>query len=239
MLFEDIQKVIYPKTGYREKYDKSSRCYHLIMGVFEIKPNMEAFEIADIRKKEKILDLAFGTGWLLNKLIEKTETTVYGIDFSLGMYRVALENLKREGNLDRARLILGDVLSMPIKDNTFDVVMGSFILDLLPENHIKVVLKETKRVLRPKGRAIFVSMTKKGEGLLRSWRLIYEMLYPLWPTIYGYRPSSRPIRLSDVVTDAGFKITKSKITRTNFFPFPVEIVVAEVEKSAKRSSGSF
>ncbi|KAA0015024.1 MAG: methyltransferase domain-containing protein [Thermoplasmata archaeon] len=229
MLFEEVRDVIYPKSGYKGKYEISSRYYHLIMGVFEIRPNTEALEIADIREDEKVLDLAFGTGWLLNKIVERTNTVVYGIDFSGGMCKVSMENLERNGNLDRTQLILGDVLSMPIKDNSFDVVIGSFILDLLPKNQIKVALEETKRVLKPGGRAIFASMTKKGRGLLRSWRLIYEMMYPLWPTILGYRPSSRPIRLSEEVTNAGFRITKSKITRTNFFPFPVEIVVCEKE----------
>ena len=231
MDFKKVQNVIFPKTGDRKKYDDVSRGYHLIMGVFEIIPNLEAIKLADIRKGEKILDMAFGTGWVLERLISKVDGgTVYGIDFSPKMHNVTWERLKKTGLEDKAALVLGNVLDMPYKENTFDVVFGSFILDLLKEKDMPVLLQEIRRVLKPDGRCVLTTMTKEGEGLLKAGRYLYEIVYPFWPTVLGYRPSSRPIYLSPLVEKNGFRITRRKITRTKMFPFPVEIVVGKVSE---------
>ncbi|MEF8849078.1 MAG: hypothetical protein V5A68_08115 [Candidatus Thermoplasmatota archaeon] len=60
------------------------------MGVFEIKPNLEAFKLLDIKKDEKILDVAFGTGWVFRKnyRFDKSYKKIHGIDFSEAMHRV-------------------------------------------------------------------------------------------------------------------------------------------------------
>jgi len=228
MDFENIQKVIFPKKGDRKKYDDASKGYHLIMGVFEIKPNLEAIKLADIQPGEKVLDLAFGTGWVLERLIEKMDGEIYGIDFSLGMHRVAKERLKRAGLEKKAFLILGNVLNMPFREDSFDVVFGSFLLDLMKEEDMPLLLQQIKRVLKPSGRCVLTAMTKEGKGFLKATRYLYEIVYPFWPTVFGYRPSSRPIYLSQLMEENGFEIIEKKITRTKIIPFPVEIVVGRI-----------
>jgi len=95
MAFEKVHEVIFTKKGALNKYDCSCDSYHLIMGVFEIKPNIEALKLLDIKPDENVLDLAFGTGWVLEKMIEivKPKKKIHGIDFSEGMHRVTKERV--------------------------------------------------------------------------------------------------------------------------------------------------
>lgn len=226
-MFEGVKEAVFPKSGAKKKYDLTSDRYHLIMGVFEIKPNLKALELAKIKKSEKILDIAFGTGWYLKKIIPLVGSRIHGIDFSSEMHRVARETLKRSHREKQAALVQGNVLSMPYKDESFDVAFASFILDLQKIADIPKLLSEIRRILKPKGRMVIVAMTKEGKGLLKAARYFYEWLYDRWPTIFGYRVSSRPIYVDDAIKKAGFLIKKNKLTHIKFFYFPIKIVVAE------------
>ena len=79
-------------------------------------------------------------------------------------------------------------------------------------------------MLKPHGQVVIVAMTKEGKGLLKITRCFYDWFYPFWPTIFGYRPSSRPIFVVKEVKKAGFSIIKEKLTHS-FFYFPIKIVV--------------
>jgi ubiquinone/menaquinone biosynthesis C-methylase UbiE len=229
MGFECVKEVIFTKNGAKNKYNLTSESYHLIMGVFEITPNLEALELVNIKKGEKVLDLAFGTGWVLEKIIPKTgsKEKVYGIDFAEEMHKVTIERLKKKKIDDRVILTEANVLAMPYKDNTFDVIFASFILDLQKITDIPILLEEIKRVLKTNGRAVIVAMTKEGKGLKKIARCFYDWFYDYWPTILGYRASSRPIYVNEELERAGFKIIQEKLTRVKFLPIPVKIALVK------------
>ena len=227
---DPVKKVINPYAGTldgpQKKYDLSSTFYHLIMGVWEIKPNLEALKMAEMHKGERVLDIAFGTGWCLQRIIPLVKPPVFGVDFSEGMCNICCRNLTNAGLRDQAVMICSDASSMPFEDHRFDVVFSTFLLDLLPQDGIPKVLAEMQRVLAPHGRMVAMTMTKQGAGLLRVARHLYEWLYDYWPVVGGYRVSSRPIYLDQQVTRAGFTITKSKLTHIPLLFLPVRIVVA-------------
>lgn len=229
MNLADVHEVIYTKEATEEKYNSASDYYHLIMGVFEIKPNKEALDLVDIKNGERVLDVAFGTGWVLEKIVRYVGPTekIYAIDFSLDMHRVAKERLKKEKMEERIIFTRANALSMPYKDNFFDVVFASFIVDLQKIKDIQILLREIKRVLKPTGRAVIVAMTKEGKGLKKLARCFYDWFYSFWPTIFGYRASSRPIYVNKEIEKAGFIITKEKLSHIVFFNFPIKIVVCK------------
>ena len=140
------------------------------------------------------------------------------IDFSWNMCK----QCKNYGDIVQA-----NALSLPFKDGAFDVIFSSFLLDLLPLNDIQKALNEMKRVLNGDGRIIAVSLTKDGKGIKRMARILYEIFYEFWPTIAGYRATSRPIYLKEEIERAGFEILERKITKIPLFQFPVEIVMAK------------
>jgi len=227
MNLNQVREVIYTKDGVKKKYDLTSNCYHLIMGVFEIKPNMDALELADIKRDEKILDVGFGTGWVLEKMIKLINPIqkIHGIDFSQGMIQIVRENLKKKFLDNRVIIVKGNVLNLPYKNESFHVIFASFILDLQRIADFNKLLVEIKRVLKPNGRIILTSMTKEGNGLSKIARCFYDWFYPFWPTIFGYRASSRPIYVNEEIKKAGLIITKQKLTHIVLFHFPIKIAV--------------
>lgn len=115
---------------------------------------------------------------------------------------------------------------MPYPDDSFDLIFVSFLLDLLPQEDIPVALAEIKRTLKPDGRFIVVSMTKKGRGLYRAARWLYEWMYYKWPTVFGYRTSCRPIYIENDLLRAGFKINEYCLTSIIGFMFPIAVIRA-------------
>lgn len=215
-MLEKVKEAINPYKNPAEKYDKASNFYHLIMGVWEIKANKEAIKMANLKQNEIFLDLAAGTGWVFERLLKRANGIA--IDFSWKMCK----QCSKYGDAIQA-----NALSLPFKNEAFDVVFSSFLLDLLPLHHIQKALKEMKRILKGNGRVVAVALTKEGKGIKKAARLLYEIFYDHWPTIAGYRASSRPIYLSKEIEKAGFKIIKKKFTKIPIFQFPVEICVAK------------
>ena len=225
---ETVKTAIFSEEAARLKFDHVAKYYFWIMGFLEIKPNLQAIELADIKKGECLLDIGFGTGWCLERLVPLVgqEHVTYGLDFSEGMKEVTLENLRKKGLDKSVSLHNANVKDMPFEDNKFDLVFISFVIDLLEKKDIPIALREIKRVLKPSGRVIIFSMTKEGKNIFKIARYLYEWMYHKWPTILGYKPSCRPIYIENIVMKAGFEIAKYRLTYISGFLFPIAIILA-------------
>ncbi len=225
---ESVKQITFDEDTARKKFDHVSRYYFWIMGALEIKPNNRALKMADIKEGEKVLDIGFGTGWVLERMIPLVgkEQVTYGLDYSEGMKKVTLANLKKKNYEESVELTTANVKKMPYPDDSFDVVFVSFLLDLLPIEDIPKALAEIKRVVKPGGRLIVVSMTKKGRGLYRAARWLYEWMYYKWPTIFGYRTSCRPLYIENDLLRAGFRIDEYCLTSIVGFMFPIAVIKA-------------
>jgi len=99
-------------------------------------------------KEAKICDLGFGAGVLLSSILErKKDWFGYGIDISRSCYNYALKRLELLNLSNRADLSMGDIRKMKFKDNFFDVILASEILEHIP--NVEEGLKEIVRVLKP------------------------------------------------------------------------------------------
>jgi len=225
---ETVKTVIFSEEAARLKFDHVAKYYFWIMGFLEVRPNLQAIEIADIKKGECLLDIGFGTGWCLERLIPLVgqENITYGLDFSEGMKEVTLQNLRKKGLDKSVCLYIANVKDMPFEDNKFDIIFISFVIDLLKEEDIPIALEEIKRVLKPDGRVIIVSMTKEGKGIFKIARYLYEWMYHKWPTIRGYKLSCRPIYIENIALKAGFDILKYRLSYITGFLFPIAIISA-------------
>jgi SAM-dependent methyltransferase len=100
----------------------------------------------------EVLDIGTGTGTLVLGALERwPQATATGIDPSGLMLRLAGETARGRGMADRLRLVRGDAVELPIGGATVDVVISSFVIQLVPSR--AAMLREVLRVLRPGGTA--------------------------------------------------------------------------------------
>lgn len=102
--------------------------------------------IPNIPKNSKILEAGCGTGQTLN-LFNHCNTT--GIDIS----KIAL-NLSKI-NCDHQ--VLGNILSMPFKSNSFDLTYNSGVIEHFPDPLNDTIVKEMIRITKPGGKILIIA----------------------------------------------------------------------------------
>ncbi|NQT62925.1 MAG: methyltransferase domain-containing protein [Candidatus Marinimicrobia bacterium] len=197
-----------------------SAWYDLLAGLSEKKYKDMGLQILDIQTGEQVLEVGFGTGQCLTKLVGAAGETgsIYGVDLSQGMLDVAQSRLHKAGIGDSVELCLGDAAELPYADNSFDAIYSSFTLELFDTPEIPVVLSECQRVLKPGGRLCMVSMSKKS----RSGFMV--KLYEWTQKNFNKYVDCRPIYVEQSIKDIGFDI--SSVTEMSMFGLPVDIVLA-------------
>jgi demethylmenaquinone methyltransferase/2-methoxy-6-polyprenyl-1,4-benzoquinol methylase len=118
-----------------------------------------AIEMAGVRRGQRVLDLAAGTGDLAEKFSEIVgrdgEVVVSDINEAmLGQGRARLVDAGRVGNLDYA---IANAEALPFAANSFDCVTIAF--GLRNVTHKQFALNEMFRVLRAGGRALILEFS--------------------------------------------------------------------------------
>jgi SAM-dependent methyltransferase len=99
----------------------------------------------------RVLDLGCGSG-SNSVLLALRGAQVTGVDISTSLLSLAERRLDVNGLAGQARFTVGSAHDLPLPSASFDVVFGMAILHHLD---LKLVASETRRVLKPGGRAIF------------------------------------------------------------------------------------
>ncbi|MBU1126504.1 MAG: arsenite methyltransferase [Patescibacteria group bacterium] len=111
--------------------------------------------IADIKEGDVVLDLGCGAGFDVFLAQRKVGTTgrVIGIDMTPEMLAKAEINAGKL-QVENVEFILGDIESLPLADNSIDIVISNCVINLAPDK--TKVFGEINRVLVPGGR-VFLS----------------------------------------------------------------------------------
>lgn len=119
-----------------------------------------------------LLDVGCGPGMLARQVIEKRpgEFRIHGLDMSAAMIRTAAANL---GDADGVRLTVGRVESLPFDDASFDVVVGTGVLEYVD---VSVALKEIARVTRPGGLVLVTMLNPLSPYRLFEWGIFWPLL---------------------------------------------------------------
>ena len=149
----------------------------------------------NLKKGAKVLEAGCGSGDTL-KCFKDQET--YGLDIS----KKSLELAKK--NTDH--IVLGNILEMPFKDNEFDLVYNSGVLEHFKEPQNLKGTKEMARVTKKDGHVIII-MPNKYCFWYRAYKILTIKLTGKWE--FGYEEEYSINRLKDLARRAGLKIVKT------------------------------
>ena len=131
-------------------------------GIYEMCKDDYPPILKEIRKKdfEYLLDAGCATGPMLSLLTEEYPNKKYvGLDLSPKMIELA-----KKKNLPNTEFIEGDCENMPLKNNTFDIVINSQSFHHYPNP--QAFFNEVHRVLKPGGKLILRDNTSSNKPIL-------------------------------------------------------------------------
>ena len=224
----EIDRVPLSRAEVRANYDRISGWYDLLEGIWEKQAKKTGLQQFRAGAGERNLEIGIGTGHSLVALADSVTESgqVYGLDLSPQMIQRSQARLDQEKLSARSILIHGDASQLPFRDESFDGIFMSFVLELFDTPEIPHVLTECHRVLCDKGgRICIVSLTKTGQS---TWmRRLYEWGHRKFPKFLD----CRPIFVQQILEQTGYQIIKA--IRMSIWGLPVEIVLAK-PKNYKR-----
>jgi ubiquinone/menaquinone biosynthesis C-methylase UbiE len=167
------------------------------------------FGLEPLREGERVLDLGSGSGTdaFFAALQVGASGSVTGIDMTEAMLEKALRNLELS-SLSNVDFKKGYAESLPLDDESFDVVISNGVINLSPVKD--TVFAEIRRVLVPGGRLMFSDIVT-GVELPDSVRDNCA----LWAEcIGGAQESQRYLRM---IERAGFQVEKTSPNETYSF----------------------
>lgn len=215
----DFTRVHRPVSAAGSFYDKLAPWYDLLASS-EKKYIQQGLELLDPQSGELILEIGFGTGYAQVQIAESVESGFsIGLDLSLKMAAIAQNKLQRIKSGTRAGLVCSDSLPIPLAAESMDAIFSSFTLELFDTPLIPDLLSECRRVLKPQGRLVAVSLSK--DKPLAWMGRLYESLHNRYPRLLD----CRPIPLKNLLEDNKFMVSKAE--NQKMWGLPVIIVQAQ------------
>lgn len=158
----------------RRTYDRAAATYDLWARTFETRVKARCVALAVDASPRRVLDVGVGTGDLSAALVRAMPTLeLHGIDLSPAM----LEKARRKLPTHAARLVEGDARDMPYPNATFDLVVCTYVLELLDD--YAPLLDEIARVATPTATLIFAGVVERPELRYRLARFACRR-HPSW-----------------------------------------------------------
>lgn len=118
-------------------------------------------DYAGIKTGDSVLDLGSGAGndCFVARALVGEEGHITGLDFTPEMVEKARNNALKLG-FENVEFVSGDIEEMPLKSNSYDVVISNCVLNLVPDK--KKAFCEIMRVLKPGGHFSVSDVVLKG-----------------------------------------------------------------------------
>lgn len=219
--------------GYRtvdvdKKKEMVAGVFHSVAAKYDLMNDLMSFGIhriwkrftidcSGVRSKQKVLDLAGGTGDLTAKFsrLVGEEGLVILADINDSMLKVGRTKLQDRGLINNIRYVQANAEALPFPDNYFDCITISFGLRNVTDKD--KALRSMYRVLKPGGRLLVLEFSKPQYALLNKAYDVYSfhVLPKIGNTIVGdpgsYQYLAESIRmhpdqetLKQMMLDAGF-----------------------------------
>lgn len=209
----------------KRDFDKSKvkKSFRKVIGIYDFwgllterKAMKKVITLADIKDESKILEVACGTGAVFERIVKSNPNgSNIGVDLSTDMLDKAREKVNKiPGNY---KLQEGDALDLKFDDNTFDILMNNYMVDLMPEETFDKVAQEFYRVLKKDGTVIMSTFSFGTRKIHKFWYWIAKKFPDLLT-------GCRPVSFKEYLADAGFNI--EKVIQISQNTFPSEIIKA-------------
>ena len=151
-----------------------------------------------------ILEFGCGSGRFAKRILTLFPEALYeGFDVSTTMVGLARRSLTGFGDRAVVHQLEPGTVELPVRDQSTDRVISTYVLDLLPIPDIKIFFEEARRVLTPQGRLSLVSLTNGGGALTRVISRLWHLVFRLNPHLVG---GCRPIELGQFCEQARWDI---------------------------------
>ncbi|MDA9091552.1 bifunctional demethylmenaquinone methyltransferase/2-methoxy-6-polyprenyl-1,4-benzoquinol methylase UbiE [Porticoccaceae bacterium] len=167
----------YKTVNVEEKADKVAEVFHSVAAKYDLMNDLMSggvhrlwkritIEMSGVRRGDKVLDIAGGTGDLTAKFsrIVGSEGTVVLADINDSMLKVGRDRLMDRGVVNNVRFSQADAQYLPFPDNTFDVITIAFGLRNVTDKDL--ALRSMLRVLKPGGRLLVLEFSKPANPVL-------------------------------------------------------------------------
>lgn len=196
------------ETRTKKESKKALWIYDFWGWLTERKAARNALKFADIKNGSAILDVACGTGEMLKKIVKlNPDGENIGIDISPDMLNKAREKLN-EGTFE---LREGNALNLDFPDNSFDILINNYMVDLMPMETFDKIANEFFRVLKPNGKIVVTTFSFGTKRIHRFWYWVAKQ----FPYILM---GCRPVSFKKSLIKAGFEIEKNIEVSQNTFP---------------------
>ncbi|WP_458455147.1 class I SAM-dependent methyltransferase [Methanobrevibacter sp.] len=169
-----------------------------------------AFECIKVGENDSILDIGCGGGVNIEKFLKLTSGNVDGLDYSEVSVISSIKQNQNAINNKRCHIIQADVSSMPIDDESYDLVTAFETIYFWPD--IKETFKEVFRIIKPGGQFMIAQGTDGNHPDDELWLATVEGM-----NLYTAR------ELEKYLLDAGFKNAKSNVKKDDY----ILVVIAQ------------
>ena len=204
-------------------YTSTAAFYDEVVAAHQAAAKETAITVLARKPNEHFLEVACGTAWALSRIVQRSGVErVTGLEFAPGMLDVARARLALEANVAHPPLLLADARHLPFADASFDCLLNTYTLEVLPLPDIEAVLRELHRVLRPAGRAVIVNLTE-GTGPDAAFTDDWKQRYTLDPEYFS---GARPLEATRYLQKAGFAVVQRHYSSADK-GWPSEVLLAK------------
>ena len=218
----------YTQVLKQEKVKRVAEVFHSVASKYDVMNDLMSFgihriwkkitiEYSSVRKGQKVLDLAGGTGDLTAKFSQLVgdDGLVVLADINESMLKIGRDKLRDKGLFKNIEYVQANAEELPFADNYFDCITISFGLRNVTDKD--KALCSMWRVLKPGGRLLILEFSKPQYQILNKAYDLYSFtMLPLMGKIVAndadsYRYLAESIRmhpdqktLKKMMEDAGF-----------------------------------
>ena len=186
---------------------------------YESRAKSQALDWLDLEPGQQVLNVGVGTGKEHRRLQSAVAPGGFALAVDLSWVMLRLTQARTGAPICQA-----DARALPFATASFDRLYSAYVLDLIPTRELPDLLTGFRRVLKSEGQLVLVSLTEGVDMPSRALVAIWKGIYAVSPVVCG---GCRPLRLSGMVREAGFRLLRHEVMVQ--LGVPSEVVVAAPE----------